>query len=335
MRRLLPSAARELEPALAPTLRLALEAPDDHAVDPRRVLEALRHACLATGVTIREQAPLARLALDGERVTGVELSDGERLEAETVVLATGPWSGALEGLPPGAGVPVRPVKGQIMRLRDPAGAGLVERVIRFEGGYVVPRGDGRYVLGATVEERGFELGATAGGVYELLRDARELLPGTPSSRSRSWRRAAAGHARQPAGDRARPRGRGPPVGDRPPPQRHPARAADGRAGRRRAAGGAARGRAALALRARALRSRHDRAGRARGGPGAMIVLNGRSCELPSSQTLLDALAELGVAADARGVAVAVDGEVVPRADWHSLQLADGARVEVLTAMQGG
>ncbi len=74
-------------------------------------------------------------------------------------------------------MPVRPVKGQILRLRDPAGPGLLERVVRFEGGYLVPRGDGRYVLGATVEERGFEERPTAGGVYELLRAARELVPG--------------------------------------------------------------------------------------------------------------------------------------------------------------
>jgi glycine oxidase len=72
---------------------------------------------------------------------------------------------------------VRPVKGQTLRLRDPAGPGLVSRVLRFRGGYLVPRADGRYVLGATVEERGFELSATAGGVYELLRDAHELVPG--------------------------------------------------------------------------------------------------------------------------------------------------------------
>ncbi len=61
----------------------------------------------------------------------------------------GAWSGGLAGLPDGAGVPVRPVKGQIMRLRDPAGPGLLGGVVRFEGGYLVPRGDGRYVLGAT------------------------------------------------------------------------------------------------------------------------------------------------------------------------------------------
>jgi glycine oxidase len=54
---------------------------------------------------------------------------------------------------------------------------LLDGVVRFEGGYLVPRGDGCYVLGATMEERGFEPDATAGGVYELLRDAHELVPG--------------------------------------------------------------------------------------------------------------------------------------------------------------
>ncbi len=67
----------------------------------------------------------------------------------------------------------------------------------------------------------------------------------------------------------------------------------------------------------------------------MIVLNGRARELPASPTLAAALAELDVSPDARGVAVAVDGEVIPRARWSELQLDDGARVEVLTAMQGG
>jgi glycine oxidase len=105
------------------------------------------------------------------------LDGGERLGAAHVVLAAGPWSGELAGLPDGARVPVRPVKGQILRLRDPAGPGLVRRVVRFEGGYVLPRGDGRYVLGGTVEERGFDLAPTAGAAYEMLRLARELVPG--------------------------------------------------------------------------------------------------------------------------------------------------------------
>jgi glycine oxidase len=178
VRRLRPSEARELEPALAPTVRLALEAPDDHSVDPRLVLDALGRACRAAGVQLRERAPVARVELDGRRVAGVTLATGERVAAQEVVLAAGPWSERVDGLPEDARVPVRPVRGQILRLRDPAGPGLLNRVLRFRGGYLVPRGDGRYVLGATVEERGFELAPTAGGVYELLRDARELVPGT-------------------------------------------------------------------------------------------------------------------------------------------------------------
>jgi glycine oxidase len=177
--RLLPSAAREREPALAPTVRLALEAPNDHSVDPRLVLEALRCACAREGVQIREHTAVRSVELDGagERVTGVMLLDGERVSAGQVVMAAGAWTDQVEGLPSAAQVPVRPVKGQILRLRDPAGPGLLARIVRFEGGYLVPRGDGRYVLGATVEERGFELEPTAGGVYELLRDAHELVPG--------------------------------------------------------------------------------------------------------------------------------------------------------------
>jgi glycine oxidase len=189
--RLLPSEARAREPALAPTVRLALEAPEDHSVDPRMVLVALRRACEAAGVHLREHSPVRRVVLDdagtrvtgvaledaGTRVSGVGLEDGESVSARHVVIAAGAWSGGLEGLPADACVSVRPVKGQILRLRDPAGRGLLERVVRFEGGYLVPRADGRYVLGATVEERGFEQHATAGGVYELLRDAHEIVPG--------------------------------------------------------------------------------------------------------------------------------------------------------------
>jgi glycine oxidase len=173
--RLLPSEARDREPALAPAMRLALSAPDDHSVDPRALLAALRVACERAGVVLREHAPVARVESEGERVGGVTLASGEELVAEQVVIAAGAWSGALEGVPDP--VPVRPVRGQLLRLRDPAGPGLLGTVVRFEGGYVVPRADGRYVLGATVEERGFDTEPDAGGVYELLREAHELLPG--------------------------------------------------------------------------------------------------------------------------------------------------------------
>lgn len=177
--RLRASEARAREPGLAPTVRMGLDVPGDHSVDPRRVLDALAGAARASGVAVREQAPVARVRLDssGTIATGVQLASGEELPAGAVVLAAGAWSEAIDGPPAGERVPVRPIKGQVVRLRDPAGPGLLGRVLRFDGGYLVPRVDGRYVLGATVEESGLELGATAGGVYELLRDARELVPG--------------------------------------------------------------------------------------------------------------------------------------------------------------
>jgi len=161
--RLLPSAARRLEPALAPTLRGALHLPDDHAVDPRLVCAALARAAERAGAVLRP-----RVEVRG----GANVRELAALPAEQIVIAAGPWSAAF-----GDEAPVRPVKGQSLRLRDPAGPGLLDRVVRFEGGYLVPRGDGRYVLGATTEERGFDTAVTALGVYELLRDAGELVPG--------------------------------------------------------------------------------------------------------------------------------------------------------------
>lgn len=176
--RLRGSQARELEPALSPTVRLGLEAPDDHSVDPRLVCAALTTACERAGARLREGVSVQRLLLDASArcVEGVVLAGGEHVRAAQVVVAAGAWSADLK-LPPQARAPVRPVKGQILRLRDPAGPGLLGRVLRFAGGYLVPRADGGYVLGATVEERGFDTTVTAGGVLELLREAQELLPG--------------------------------------------------------------------------------------------------------------------------------------------------------------
>ena len=157
---LLPTAARRLEPALAPTVRSALHLPDDHSADPRLVCAALARAAEHAGAVLR---------------TGVEISDLATLPAEQVVVAAGPWSASF-----GDEARVRPVKGQSLRLRDPAGPGLLQRVVRWgqpHPGYLVPRGDGRYVLGATQEEQGFDTAVTALGVHDLLRDAAELVPG--------------------------------------------------------------------------------------------------------------------------------------------------------------
>jgi glycine oxidase len=177
VRRLRASEARALEPALAPTLRLGLEIPDDHAIDPRGLTTALQIAFERAGGVLLTETEVVELALAGDRVTGIRLASGELLIATRVVVAAGPWSGRLRGLPGGTSVPIRPVKGQILSLHDPSGPGLLQRVLRMQPGYLVPRGDGRYVLGATVEERGYDTTVTVQAVFELLRDAIELVPG--------------------------------------------------------------------------------------------------------------------------------------------------------------
>jgi glycine oxidase len=175
--RLRPSEARRREPALAPALRLALDVPEDHAIDPRALTAALQRAVCRGGGEVREGAAVSGVVVDGGAVRGVRLTDGSVVTAGQVVVSAGVWSTQLEGIPEGVRVPVRPVKGQIMRLHDPAGAGLLTRVIRMGSSYVVPRGDGRYVIGATSEERGFDTTVTAGAAFDLLRDASELVPG--------------------------------------------------------------------------------------------------------------------------------------------------------------
>jgi glycine oxidase len=165
---------RRLEPGLAPSVRGGILVAGDHQVDNRALVAALREACRRRGVV---HVPLraAGLRHDGGRVRGLALADGTRLSAGTVVLAAG-WEAAdLAGLP--EPLPLRPVKGQLLHLRGPADAPLATRTVRGLEVYVVPRADGRLVVGATVEERGADRAVTAGGVYELLRATYELLPG--------------------------------------------------------------------------------------------------------------------------------------------------------------
>ena len=225
-------------------------------------------------------------------------------------------------MPEHARVPVRPVKGQVLRLRDPNGPGLVARTIRGDRLFV-PRGDGRYVLGATTEERGWDTTPTAGGVYELLRDMSEIVPGifeleieeliaglrpaTPDNLPAIGR----GRARRPVWATGHYRNGIllTPVTADSSPRRWRRAAARVRAARRSAA--------------------------VRGGPRMKVVLNGEAAELADGATVTTALASLDLPAAGRGVAVAVDAEVVPRGQWERTQLHEGARVEILRAIQGG
>jgi len=171
---------RQLEPGIAPGVRAAIWVPGDHQVDNRLLVGALLDAVAAAGVGIHRDRATA-LDRSAGAVTGVRLAGGTTLRARTVVLAAGCWSGQLEGVPAGAVPPVRPVKGQILRLspceRAPVLTRTVRGMVRGSSVYVVPREDGTVVVGATVEERGFDTAVTAGAVYELLRDAHRVVPG--------------------------------------------------------------------------------------------------------------------------------------------------------------
>jgi glycine oxidase len=152
---LVPTAARALEPALAPRIAGAIDAPNEAQVDPVAVIAALVRAFEDAGGRI-EQADVRSL---------------DDIDAEHVVLAAGAWSAAL------ADVRVHPVKGQLLHLRTRAGAApLAGRIIRTPRCYVVPRADGRVVVGATSEEKGFDTSVDAGAVHRLLEAAWEVLP---------------------------------------------------------------------------------------------------------------------------------------------------------------
>lgn len=189
VQRLGSGATRELEPGLVPGVRGGLRTAD-HQVDNRQMLIALAAACAATGVPTVTQRVDRLLTDDGGAVDGVRLDSGERIAAATVVVAAGAWSAHIGGVPDAA-VPVRPVKGELVHLRAPntgplAGVEqppLASRNVRTVIGrpgrppvYVVPRGDGRVIVGATADERGFDTQVTAGGVLDLLREAYRLLP---------------------------------------------------------------------------------------------------------------------------------------------------------------
>ncbi|WP_326752205.1 glycine oxidase ThiO [Streptomyces hirsutus] len=172
---------RRLEPMLAPGVRGGLRVDGDHQIDPRRLAAALVTACERAGVVLH-RAWAERLTVAGERATGVVTADGTALDAGQVVLAGGSLSGRLAGIPAEVLPPVRPVKGQVVRLAMPDRFGpflsrTVRAVVRGSHVYLVPRENGELVIGATSEEQGWDTTVTAGGVYELLRDAHELVPG--------------------------------------------------------------------------------------------------------------------------------------------------------------
>jgi glycine oxidase len=168
--------ARELEPGLTPRLRAAWFVEGDHHVDNRALSDALHEAAKRAGVEMIADSVVS-VDVAGERVTGVRLESGGSVGCDTVVLAAGCWSASIDGIPDRFRPPVRPVKGQLLYLRGPADPALIRHNVRGREVYLVPRTDGRVVVGATVEERGFDVTVTAGAVHELIRDAFDIVPG--------------------------------------------------------------------------------------------------------------------------------------------------------------
>ncbi|MFG1623142.1 glycine oxidase ThiO [Kribbella sp. NPDC049227] len=172
--------ARKREPLLAAGVSGGVWVPGDHSVDNRQAVAALLRAVELSGVTLIRQR-VSHIITAGTTAVGVQLDNGDTVRAAHVIAATGPWSSQLEGVPDELRPPVRPVKGEVLRLRvpeayRPALKHTVRATARGFSVYLVPRPNGELVVGATTSELGYDTRVLAGGVFTLLRDARTVLP---------------------------------------------------------------------------------------------------------------------------------------------------------------
>ena len=165
----------ELEPFLSPRLAAGVYSTSDHGVDNRKVIQALRKGILDRRGKIREKTEVRAIRPHPDRPS-IVTAQGEHIEGETVVLAAGAWSRQIEGPSEDERPPVRPVKGQMIELKVEAPFGL-RHVVRGPQAYMTPKSDGRLMVGATMEEMGFDTRVTAGGLYKILEGAWEIVPG--------------------------------------------------------------------------------------------------------------------------------------------------------------
>lgn len=172
--------AREIEGALSPYVTAAIRCETDHQVDNRLMVQALELAYQARGGVLHQNSTVERIVVEKGTVTGVQTQEGFQ-GADVCILAAGCWSGQINGLPDTIIPPVRPVKGQMLALQMREGI-MISNVIRTVKArypmpvYLVPRKDGRLVIGATTEELGFDTDLIVGGIYELLHGAFEVVP---------------------------------------------------------------------------------------------------------------------------------------------------------------
>ncbi len=175
------SDARDVEPALSPRVTAAIHCATDYQVDNRLMVAALQHAYKTSGGVLHENSAIGKIVIENGVAIGVQTQDGFH-ESDMVVLSAGCWSAQIDGLPDVIIPPVRPVKGQMLALQMEEGIDIktVIRTVRARhptSVYLVPRTDGRLIIGATSEEMGFDIRLTVGGMFELLRGAWEVVPG--------------------------------------------------------------------------------------------------------------------------------------------------------------
>ena len=167
--------ARQREPHLKPGIAAAVWSPRDHQVENRDLGRALAIAARGAGVELVEHCAVREVLFKGGRATGVVTERGQE-PVDVVVLAAGAWSREIGGIPAAYLPPVRPIKGQMLALQMDPAAPLLRHVVWLPRAYLAPRNDGRLLIGATVEERGFDNRLTAGGMLALLEGAWRAVP---------------------------------------------------------------------------------------------------------------------------------------------------------------
>ena len=168
---------RDEEPTLSYSVRSGLLIHDDFRLDNRQLVGALLESCRQAGVQVQTGKAVHSVRIADNRVQGVTLSDGERINGDAVLVAAGAWAGSLGGVP--RELRVRPIRGQMLSIAP--STPLSTRVLESEDVYLVPRDDGRLLVGATVEDVGFVEANTAEGTRRLLDSAIELVPALGSA----------------------------------------------------------------------------------------------------------------------------------------------------------
>jgi len=168
------SEAREVEPFLSPKCNGAMWIADDAQINNRKLLEGLKIAFVKCGGKLYEDYKVEKINIAGGKVKGAHFHSTDA-EFDKIIVAAGAWSKQIEGIPENLLPPVRPVKGQIINLRLNDSC-RVTKVVRAPDVYLLPKSDGRLVVGASNEEMGFDTNPTAGEIFRMLERAWEAVP---------------------------------------------------------------------------------------------------------------------------------------------------------------